>query len=314
MFCAWLRSTSRFITNGLNSSSAIAFGRPHWCSFSCEPATVELDHRPQVRRDHRDAVEHHAHRAVVGGQERGDDLEPLQGAGLALALAGLDRLAQVVRLGLQVEGLQPALDRGGTHGALEVLAEPLLHGAVEDLVALQVLDLQVLEPGPDLVEAVDLALRAVAQLLDLTLGTFLDLAAYVGLGALGLELRQVLLELLHPGLDVVVAPVLELLALDVGPALQRREVAVPRLFVDVGDHVRREVDDLLQVLRGEVEQVAESRRDTLEVPDVGDRRGQLDVAHPLAAHLGTGDLYATPLTDDALEANTLVLAAVALPV
>ena len=27
-----------------------------------EPATVELDHRPQVRRDHRDAVEDHAHR------------------------------------------------------------------------------------------------------------------------------------------------------------------------------------------------------------------------------------------------------------
>jgi len=35
MFCAWLRSTSRFITKGLNSSSAIGFGRPHWCSFSC---------------------------------------------------------------------------------------------------------------------------------------------------------------------------------------------------------------------------------------------------------------------------------------
>ena len=35
-----------------------------------EPAAVQLDHRPQVRRDHRDAVEHHAHRAVPGVQER----------------------------------------------------------------------------------------------------------------------------------------------------------------------------------------------------------------------------------------------------
>ena len=35
-----------------------------------EPATVELHHRAQVRRDHRDAVEHHAHRAVPGVQER----------------------------------------------------------------------------------------------------------------------------------------------------------------------------------------------------------------------------------------------------
>ncbi|CKV66464.1 Uncharacterised protein [Mycobacterium tuberculosis] len=40
MFCAWLRSTSRFITNGLNSSSAISLGRPHWCSLSCGPTTM----------------------------------------------------------------------------------------------------------------------------------------------------------------------------------------------------------------------------------------------------------------------------------
>src|ERR687890_63972 len=40
MFCAWLRSTSRFMTNGLNSSSAICLGRPHWCSFSCGPTTM----------------------------------------------------------------------------------------------------------------------------------------------------------------------------------------------------------------------------------------------------------------------------------
>ncbi len=40
MFCAWLRSTSRFITNGLNSSSAIFLGSPHWCSLSCGPTTM----------------------------------------------------------------------------------------------------------------------------------------------------------------------------------------------------------------------------------------------------------------------------------
>ena len=40
MFCAWLRSTSRFITNGLNSSSAMPLGRPHWCSFSCGPTMI----------------------------------------------------------------------------------------------------------------------------------------------------------------------------------------------------------------------------------------------------------------------------------
>ena len=40
MFCAWLRSTSRFMTNGLNSSSAMPLGRPHWCSLSCGPTTM----------------------------------------------------------------------------------------------------------------------------------------------------------------------------------------------------------------------------------------------------------------------------------
>src|SRR4029077_17594012 len=40
MFCAWLRSTRRFITNGLNSARAICLGRPHWCSLSCGPTTI----------------------------------------------------------------------------------------------------------------------------------------------------------------------------------------------------------------------------------------------------------------------------------
>ncbi len=33
-------SSSLLKMNGLNSSSAIFFGRPHWCSFSCGPTTI----------------------------------------------------------------------------------------------------------------------------------------------------------------------------------------------------------------------------------------------------------------------------------
>ena len=33
-------STRRFITNGLKSSSAISFGRPHWYIFSSGPTTI----------------------------------------------------------------------------------------------------------------------------------------------------------------------------------------------------------------------------------------------------------------------------------
>ena len=40
MFCADLRSTSRAMMNGLNSSSAMIFGSPHWCSFRYGPATI----------------------------------------------------------------------------------------------------------------------------------------------------------------------------------------------------------------------------------------------------------------------------------
>src|SRR4051794_36425561 len=47
---------------------------------------------------------------------------------------------------------------------------------------------------------------------------------------------------------------------------------------------------------------------------MGDRRGELDVAHALTTHLGASDLDAAALADDSLEADALVLTAGALPV
>jgi hypothetical protein len=248
------------------------------------------------------------------GQERADDLEALERAGLALALAGGDDLAQQLGLGVEVEGLQALLDRRGAHAALEVETEAVAHLAVEDLVALEVLDLEVLEAVPDLLQALDLLVGARRMAAYLALGAVADLALDVGLGALGLELGEVGLELLGALVDVDVAAVLEFLLLHLDLRLERGQVGVALVDVDAGDHVGREVDDLLEVLRGQVQQVAQPARDALEVPDVGDRGGELDVAHPLAAHLGAGDLDATALTDDALEAHALVLAAGALPV
>src|SRR5207302_5862209 len=71
---------------------------------------------------------------------------------------------------------------------------------------------------------------------------------------------------------------------------------------------------LLELLGSDVEQVADPRRDALEEPDVAHGRGQVDVAHALAAHLLAGHLDAAALADDALVADALVLAAVALPI
>src|SRR5207342_2605196 len=54
MFWTDFRSTSRLMMNGLKSSSAISFGRPHWCSLSVGPATIT--ERPVARAGHRTAA------------------------------------------------------------------------------------------------------------------------------------------------------------------------------------------------------------------------------------------------------------------
>ena len=142
------------------------------------------------------------------------------------------------------------------------------------------------------------------------------------LGAFVLEILELLLELLEALGDGQLALLLDLasrslehLGLEVG------QVGVALLLVDPHDQVGREVDDLLELLGLELladlgahEQVGQPRPGAAQVPDVDDRRGQLDVAHALAPHLGPRDLDAAALADDALEADALVLAAVALPV
>src|SRR5205085_10760058 len=96
--------------------------------------------------------------------------------------------------------------------------------------------------------------------------------------------------------------------------LERVHVLRPLLDVDRGDDRRGEVQDLLELARCDVEQVADAARDALEEPDVRDGRGEVDVTHALAAHLLPRHLDAAALADDPLVADTLVLAAVALPV
>ena len=96
--------------------------------------------------------------------------------------------------------------------------------------------------------------------------------------------------------------------------LERVEVLRARLVVDPRDDRGGEVENLLQFLGRHVQQVADAAGHALEEPDVADRRGQVDVAHALAADLRARDLDAAALADDALVADALVLAAVALPV
>src|SRR5262249_10115565 len=79
-------------------------------------------------------------------------------------------------------------------------------------------------------------------------------------------------------------------------ALEVVEIPGARLVVDPGHDRGGEVQNLLELLRGHVEQVADAARDALEEPDVAHRGGQVDVAHPLTANPPAGGLYAAAHT------------------
>src|SRR5438309_11157490 len=60
--------------------------------------------------------------------------------------------------------------------------------------------------------------------------------------------------------------------------------------------------------------MSDARRQALEEPDVRNGRGQLDVAHALAADFGLRDFDAALVADDAAMLHALVLAAEAFPI
>ena len=82
----------------------------------------------------------------------------------------------------------------------------------------------------------------------------------------------------------------------------------------IGDDVVLEVNDLLNVAGLHGEQVAKTAWHGLEVPNVHDRRSEVDVTHALASHAAVRDLDAAAVANDALVLGALVLAAGALKV
>ena len=277
-------------------------------------ATVQLNHRAQLRRDDRNNVQNHTQRGVVGGQEGVNNLQTLQGTGLLLALAGLNDLLESLGLSFQVERLQTLLDSLGAHGTLKVHAVLVHHGTVQSFVTLEVSDLQGLETLPHVLQVSNLALVALTHGGKLTLSVIAQLALLSSLTALCLDTSQFGLNLTADSVHVSVQSSLKLLLLTVVSSLQHRQILVTSLLVNLSDHVRSEVNDLLQVLRSQIQQVTQAGRNTLEVPNVGHGSSQLNVAHALTTYLRAGHLNATALTHNALEAHALVLTAVALPV
>ncbi len=140
----------------------------------------------------------------------------------------------------------------------------------------------------------------------------LELFAEIFLDAAQVEVAQQLADRFgaHAGLEAIA----ELIARFAILLLREHLALGQRRVAGINHHVGREVDDLLQLTRRHVEQDADAAGHALEIPDVADRRGQLDVAHTLAAHFRAGDLDAAAIADHALEADALILAAVALPI
>jgi hypothetical protein len=115
----------------------------------------------------------------------------------------------------------------------------------------------------------------------------------------------------HPGAELVVTVLVEELQI----TLLAQEIAPHEAsLLGIDDDVGLAIEDLLQVLERDVEHVADARRQALQEPDVGDRRGQRDVPEPLAPDLRLDDLDAALLAHDATVLHALVLAAVALVV
>ena len=127
-----------------------------------------------------------------------------------------------------------------------------------------------------------------------------------------IKLGQQLLDGLRPhaGAEIVLIRFLEVAVLLFGK--QRVFFKIRNARID--DNIRREIEDLLQQARRHIEQQPHAAARSLKIPDMRNRRGQLDVAHALAAHLGARDLDAAAFADLALVADALVAAAIAFPV
>ena len=172
----------------------------------------------------------------------------------------------------------------------------------------------------------DHPLRQVARALESfhqlqALGQLLDLGFRVGLRNLFAQATDLVLQVdsvqqfadsfgTHAGIEIVTE------------LFQRFEVllVVQQLALFQGGHawvdndIALEVEHAFDITQGHVHQQADTGRQRLQEPDVGDRRGQFDVRHALTTNLGQGNFNAALLADHAAVLEALVLAAQALVV
>ena len=225
-------------------------------------------------------LEDHPLGLVVGGEERVDDLQPLDRALLLLALRRPDDLPQGLRLGVEIEVLEEVADRLRAHAALEVHAEPVRRAEAvlqlpeQHLVVDDQLGLELAEELPGLLEAGDRVDRRVA-----------------GVAAPGLDVLVHLANLERPlgeGVEVLLARALAQAEV-VGQLLDRSRV---RARLGPVEHVAKEpvaeVARLVEVLRVD----AGDELGVLTVDLLAGEQGVAHLVHVLGdrALLGAGRL------------------------
>jgi hypothetical protein len=146
------------------------------------------------------------------------------------------------------------------------------------------------------------------------LASIIRFALLVSFGAGFFQRSKILLQLRHATGQERIALFFRLLDFLAEFFFEFRNLTVASFIVHINNHVSGEINNLLEVFRCHIQQVAQAARNTLEIPDVGNRCGQLNVTHALTTNGGLGDLHATTLTDDAFEAHPLVLSTRTLPV
>ena len=106
------------------------------------------------------------------------------------------------------------------------------------------------------------------------------------------------------------------LVFNLQPLVFGEQLLVGEVFVvaRIEHHIAVEVNDLLHIPQGHVEQDRHIAGDALQIPNVRHGGRQLDEAHAVPAHTALGHLHTAALADDAAVTHPLVLTAVALPV
>ena len=250
----------------------------------CEATTVKLNHGAQLGWNHRNNIENHCRWAGSGGQECGDNLKALDGADFLRTLTLNDFLAQACCFTFEVESFQTTLDGFSTHVCFKVETIAVNEFVEVDVFRLEVSDLQVTEVIPYALETSNFVIDGLSDLRHFLLSAVLGTTLLVALSAFSFESSEVCFQTLHALCDACITLIAEGLEFEAKLVLQARHICVTTFFVNVDDHVGSEVNDLFQVLRCHIQQVTQTRGNTLEVPDVSYGGSQFNVTHALTAH------------------------------